>query len=111
MGPGDPIVQLGTMVSAFQLGGLYLFQDDTGDPSPGPFPEFLGKGYWGFNTSSKKYEGFWSDNASTMMQLEKGDVDASGKIWTMVSSFQHPSSGQTMSKRSVIRLIDQDHKI
>ena len=36
------------MVSAFQLGGLYLFQDDTGDPSPGPFPEFLGKGYWGF---------------------------------------------------------------
>lgn len=109
MGPGDPMVQHGTMVNSLQLGGLYLFQDYTGDPSPGPFPAFLGKGYWGYNTFSKKYEGFWIDNASTMMQLEKGDVDASGKIWTMKSAFEHPQSGQTMTKRSVIRLIDRDH--
>ena len=109
MGPGDPMVQHGTMINSFQLGGLYLFQDYTGDPSPGPFPAFLGKGYWGYNTTSKKYEGFWIDNASTMMQLEQGDVDASGKIWSMMSSFQHPGSGQTMSKRSVICLIDQNH--
>lgn len=46
------MVQHGTMVSAFQLGGLYLFQDYVGDPSPGPFPAFVGKGYWGYNTSS-----------------------------------------------------------
>lgn len=101
--------QSGDQSHSFQLGGLYLFEDYTGDPSPGPFPAFVGKGYWGYNTTSKKYEGFWIDNASTMMQLEKGDVDASGEIWTMVSSFQHTDSGQRMSKRSVIRLIDGDH--
>jgi Protein of unknown function (DUF1579) len=109
MFPGEPIVQQGTMVNTFQLGGRFLFQDYTGDPSPPPFPTFLGKGYWGYNTATKIYEGFWVDNASTMMQFEKGDVDESGKIWTMTSSFVHPNTGQTMTKRSVIRLIDDDH--
>ncbi len=109
MGPGQSHVTTGTMVNSYQLDGLYLHQDYVGDPSEGPFPAFLGKGYWGYNTTTGKYEGFWIDNASTMMQTEQGDVDDSGKVWTMHSEFCHPASGQLMKKRSVITLIDKDH--
>ena len=109
MGSGDPIVHHGTMVSSFQVAGLYLFQDYTGDPAPGPWPAFIGKGFWGYNTTTREFEGFWIDNASTMMQLEKGAVDQSGKVWTMGSRFVHPHFGREVAKRSVIRLIDNDH--
>lgn len=109
MGPGDPMIQMGTMVNAFRVGGLYLSQDYVGDLPPGSTQNFVGQGYWGYNTAAKEYEGFWIDNASTMMQLEKGTVDSSGKIWTMKSSFIHPHSGETVHKRSVIRLLDNDH--
>ena len=108
-GLGDSMVEHGTMVSSFQVGGLYLFQDYTGDPSSGPWPAFVGQGFWGYNTNARQYEGFWIDNASTMMQLERGTVDATGRIWTMLSSFLHPHTGQHVTKKSVIRLIDNDH--
>ncbi len=108
MGPGDPVVSTGTMTSSWHLGGLYLHQDYVGDPTDGPFPAFEGKGYWGFNTTSGKYEGFWIDNASTTMQMESGDVDAGGKVWTMTSEVTCPQSRQLLKKRNVIRLIDSN---
>jgi hypothetical protein len=109
MGPGEPQESTGTMQSSFQLGGLYLHQDYEGDRTDGPFPCFLGKGYWGFNTISGTYEGFWIDNASTMMQLETGDVDSGGKVWTMHSELTNPQTGRPMKRRSVITLVDNDH--
>ncbi len=109
MGPGDPMITTGTMTNSWQLGGLYLHQDYVGDSSEGPFPSFVGKGYWGYNTTSKKYEGFWIDSGSTTMQLESGDVDSSGKIWTMTSELKCPQTGAQMKRRSVITLIDIDH--
>ncbi|MEQ1826374.1 MAG: DUF1579 family protein [Pirellula sp.] len=109
MGPGEPITTTGIMTNTFQLGGLYLHQDYVGDATGGPFPAFCGKGYWGYNPFTKKYEGFWIDNASSMMQMEQGTVDATSKIWTMHSEFVHPQSGQCMKKVSVITLIDNDH--
>jgi hypothetical protein len=107
-GPGDPMVHEGTMNSSFQLGGLYLFQDYVGDPSPGPWPAFLGQGFWGYNFGTKKYEGFWIDNASSMMQMETGTVDATGKVWTMLSTFTDPQSAKEVRKRTEIRLIDHN---
>jgi len=109
MGPGDPVVTTGTMVNSFQLGGLYLHQNYVGDTSESPFPSFLGQGYWGYNTTTKEYEGFWIDNASTTMQLEYGVVDADGRVWEMCSEFIVPGSDQSMKKRTVITLIDNDH--
>lgn len=108
MGPGDPMVSTGTMVSSWHLGGLYLHQDFQGDPSEGPFPDFAGKGYWGYNTTLKQYEGFWIDNASTIMQTETGTLDDSGKVWTMTSQVPCAQTGEIMKKRSVITLIDKN---
>ncbi len=109
MGPGDPMVSTGTMVNEFDLGGRFLKQTYTGDPNDGPFPEFEGRGYWGYNNITKRYEGFWIDNASTMMQTETGEIDETGKVWTMIGEIPNPATGDNMTKRSVIVLEDDDN--
>ncbi len=108
MGPGDPHVSTGVMTNSFDLGGRFLKQVYKGDPGEGPFANFEGRGFWGYNTVEKKYEGFWIDTACTLMQTESGDVDASGKVWTMCGEMTDPQSGGKMTKRSVITLIDND---
>lgn len=109
MGPGDPMVSAGTMVSEFDLGGRFLRQSYKGHDTEGPFPNFEGRGFWGYNTVTNKYEGFWIDSASTLMQTEMGDVDDAGKVWTMAGEMPNPQTGGMMKKRSVITLQDNDH--
>ena len=109
MGPGDPMVSTGVMNSTLELGGRFLQQVYQGDDSGGPFPDFAGRGYWGYNTVTNKYEGFWIDTGSTIMQHESGDIDASGKVWTMIGEMPNPSGGGNMTKKSVITLEDKDH--
>lgn len=110
-GSDEPMVSFGTMTNSWHLGGLYLHQDYVGDPQEDGAPGFAGKGYWGYNFASQKYEGFWIDIASSMMQIETGTVDESGKVWEMHSEFTHPANGQVMKKRSLIKLIDDDHHL
>jgi len=109
MGPGDPHVTTGVMTNTMELNNQFLQQVYEGDPSAGPFPEFKGRGYWGFNSVTKKYEGFWIDIASTIMMNETGDVNSDGNIWTMTGEFNNPQTGQPMKKKSVITVIDDDH--
>ena len=109
MGPGDPMVSTGVLTSTLVLGGRFLEQVFKGDPAGGSFPVFEGRGFWGFNKATNKYEGFWIDTASTQMQTEVGDVDDTGRIWTMVGEMIDPT-GNTMKKRSVITLEDNDHQ-
>jgi len=108
MGPGDPMVSTGRMTNTVDLGGRFLRQDYKGDPTDGPFPNFEGRGFWGYNTVTNAYEGFWIDNACTCMQHETGDVDASGKVWTMIGHTANPPTGQPMRKKSVITLDGND---
>jgi hypothetical protein len=108
MGPGEPMVTTGTMVNTFRLGNRFLNQEYRGDATEGPFPNFEGHGYWGFNKATGKYEGFWIDTASTMMQNQAGTVDEAGKTWTMIGEMVDPS-GESVRKRSVITLEDDDH--
>ncbi len=108
MGPGDPQSSTGTMTNTFVLGGRFLHQEYQGDPNDRPFPKFEGRGYWGFNKATGKYEGLWIDNASTIMQTDVGDVDDSGKRWEMKGEMVGPT-GDPFVKRSVITLEDDDH--
>jgi hypothetical protein len=108
MGPGDPMISTGTMTNTMDLGGRFLRQDYKGDPGGGPFPDFEGRGFWGYNKSTQHYEGFWIDTASTIMQNESGSVDDSGRVWTMIGEIPDGSGGKT-TKRSVITVQDDDH--
>lgn len=105
----DPVCSTGTIVNSWHLNGLFLNQDYTGDAADGPFPEFQGKGYFGYNSTTEEYEGFWIDIASTTMQMERGNIDASGKIWEMKSDVVCPQTKQPMKKRTVITVDDNDH--
>lgn len=109
MGPGEPMRMTGVMVNDLDLGGRYLRQTYTGDPFPGHDERFEGRGYWGFNTIDQRFEGFWIDTASTFFQLERGQVDPSGKVWTMIGEMTNPGTGEPMRKRSVITLKDANH--
>jgi hypothetical protein len=109
MGPDQSMESTGVMTNTFQLGRLYLQQQYEGDSSDGPYPAYVGRGFWGFNTSAGRYEGFWIDNASTTMQLETGTVDATSKVWEMESEFTSPKTGGLVKKRSIITLTDNDH--
>lgn len=111
MGQGEPMQSTGTMVNDWVLDGRYLRQTYTGDPMLGTADAFLGNGYWGFDPTAKVYQGFWIDNASSTMQFETGTVDASGKVWTMNSRLINPQTGEAMTKRSVITLVDDDHHL
>lgn len=109
MGPGDPFVTTGVMTNAWDLGGLFLCQRYKGDATDGPFPNFEGRGYWGYNSLDKRYESFWIDSAGSFMQNETGQVDAAGKVWEMCGQMTNPQGGGVLKKRSVITLKDNDH--
>lgn len=109
MGQEAPMISTGTMVNEWILDGRYLKQDFQGDPMPGTDMAFTGTGYWGYDPTAQQYQGFWIDNASNTMQMETGTVDASGKVWTMASELINPQTGDRMTKRTVITLVDKDH--
>ena len=109
MGTGEPSESTGLMTNTWELGGRFLKQSYQGDPSPGPFGAFEGRGYWGYNTVDKRFEGFWIDTACTFMQNERGSVDAAGKVWKMAGQMTDPQTGASMKKTSIITLKDKDH--
>jgi hypothetical protein len=109
MGPGEPQVSTGVMTNTLELGGKFLLQSYQGDPGEGPFPDFAGRGFWGYNKVDSLWEGVWIDTASTVMQTERGTVDAAGRVWTMEGRMTNPQDGSSLTKRSVITLVDDDH--
>ncbi len=108
MGPGDPMVSTGVMTNTLELGGRFLHQVYQGDATEGPFPNFQGRGYWGYNTTDHRYEGLWIDTACTHFCLEYGQVDEAGKVWTMLGSMTNPQTGSPMQKKSIITLHDDN---
>ncbi len=112
MGPGDPMVSTGTMTNTLELGGRFIHHVYQGDANDGPFPDFQGRGYWGYNTIDKRYEGLWIDTAGTHFGLEYGQVDEAGKVWTMLGSMTNPQTGAPMQKKSIVTLHnDNSHEM
>ena len=108
MGPGEPMVSTGVMTNTLELGGRFLQQVYQGDATDGPFPNFQGRGYLGYNTIDNRYESLWLDTASTHFWLEYGQVDEAGKVWTMLGSSTDPETGKPTRKKSVITLHDDN---
>lgn len=111
MGPGEPMVATGTMVNQPELDGRFLRHHYTGDPMPAPDGSsfaFHGRGYWGYNTVDKRFEGLWIDNACTFMLVDQGQTPDNGTTFHMEGRMTNPSSGKPMTRRSVITLVDEN---
>jgi hypothetical protein len=109
MGPGEPHVSTGVMTNTLELGGRFLHQAYKADPADdSPFPNFEGRGYWGYNTVDNRYEGVWMDTACTWITTEQGQVDQAGRVWTMLSRMTNPETGEPVHRKSVIKLHDPD---
>ncbi|GIK15041.1 MAG: hypothetical protein BroJett003_00050 [Planctomycetota bacterium] len=102
--PGaPPNVSTGTMKNTMVLGGRFLqqeYRDDAG--------AFEGRGFWGYNDVDRRYEGFWIDVMANFFQIEHGQLDAGGSVYTMIGTMTDPQTGGTMRKRSVIRYTNPD---
>jgi hypothetical protein len=103
----DPIGSLGKMVNTVDLGGRFLrqeYRDNSG--------MFEGRGFWGYNTIDKCFEGFWIDSMATLFHLERGQHDEAKDVYTMKGTMTDPSSGKPLTKRSVITIVSPtEHKI
>lgn len=112
MGPGEPILSGGVMTSRMVLGGRFLRHEFQGTDEAGPMgrmPGFAGEGYWGYNTVDQRYEATWVDSASTLVQVESGQLDGSGCEWNFYSTMTNPQNGGPMEKRTIVTVQDADH--
>lgn len=105
MPDAPPCESDGVMVNAWILGGRYLEQRYRGEIFGA---QFEGRGYFGFNNATKKYEGFWIDTACTNMSNEVGDYDPPTRTFTMDAPFINPADGSSGSKRTLIKVISAD---
>lgn len=104
MGPGTEASEsTGSMVNTPVLGGRYLEQKYSSEGEMA----FEGRGFWGYNSNSGEYEGFWIDSWSTFMQRENGHYDPSTNSWEMIGFFVEPTSKTKMRKRTVIEVISE----
>lgn len=100
-GPGEPHKSGGVMKSKWILQNAYLEQVYEGEAFMGR--AFAGRGVWTYNAAIEKFEGMWYDTAVSMLQMETGSFDSTGKVYTAFSKFVSPHSGGTlMHKKTVI---------
>ena len=100
----DPMVSTGVMTNRLVLGDKFIehdYADDTG--------MFHGKGFWGFNTLDKRWEGVWIDSMASFMHTDTGSYDQGARTWEMRGQMTDPSSGDTLYRRNTITLSDDDH--
>jgi hypothetical protein len=55
-----------------------------------------------------RWEGFWIDTSSTIMQTETGTYDPAARAWTMHGSFPAAFGRPAVSKRAVIGVESDD---
>jgi len=67
---------------------------------------FAGIGLDGYDNLKQKHIGMWIDNMGTMMMTFEGTCTDGGKVTTTTSSFTDPATGQAMTMKSVVTLVD-----
>lgn len=102
-----PTKSSGTSEREMILGGRYLMEKDKGDFNGMPFE---GIGITGYDNAQQKYINYWIDNFGTMMMTGLGTADPTGKVITIVSTYDDPMTGQknvTMRQALTIKSDDE----
>jgi len=105
---GVPQTFTGEQESEMILGRRFLKSEYKGEMMGVPFE---GVSLTGYDNIRKKYVSLWADTMSTMWMTAEGEADASGKIVTLVGSYDDPVTGKTMEMRQVVTMLDKNtHK-
>ncbi len=103
MGP-EPTVSEGTCEREWIMGGRYLQSMHKGNMMGMPFE---GMELLAFDMKKQQFMNVWIDNMGTTLSLGTGDKpDASGKSFTIVSSFDDPMTGKSVPFKQVMKIID-----
>jgi uncharacterized protein DUF1579 len=108
MGPGDPQVSEGRAVRTVILGGRYLKDEYTTTFMNQPFEGF---GITGYDLLKKEYVSTWSDTMGTAILISRGKADASGKVLTLVASYDDPVTGQKKTMKEVTKILDPNKNV
>lgn len=103
MGP-EPTVSEGTCEREWIMGGRFLQSMYKGNMMGMPFE---GMELLAFDMKKQQFMNVWIDNMGTTLSVGSGDKpDASGKVFTITSSFDDPVSGKTVPFKLVTKIID-----
>ena len=107
MDPAQPPMEFnGTETSKMVLGGFYLNSDVKSTMFGAPF-----EGRWTLTYSAmkKKYQACWIDSMVPHVFTSEGDVDATGKVFTLSGEGCDPQSGKATKERWVMEVKDPDN--
>ncbi len=100
----EPTVSEGTCQRSWIMGGRYLQSKHTGDMAGMPFE---GMEILGYDNTKKQFTNVWVDNWGTMLTLGKdGQPDASGKVITINSTMDDPTTGKPLAVKMITTIID-----
>ena len=107
MDPAQPPMEFnGTETSKMVLGGFYLNSDVKSTMFGAPF-----EGRWTLTYSAmkKKYQACWIDSMMPHVFTSEGDVDATGKVFTLSGEGCDPATGKATKERWVMEVKDADN--
>lgn len=103
--PTEPLMQATATVDAEMImGGRFLLQDIRGDAAGRPLHGMVVLGY---STAASEYQAMSFNNTSTGLTRSIGVLTETGDI-EVHNEFTDPASGETVSRRTVRRLISED---
>jgi hypothetical protein len=105
MGPGEPEVSHGTSKNTWILGGRFLQTEFKGDSEEQPFAGF---GLLGYDNVKKKHVNVWCDTMSTSVTVTHGTCDDSGKVFTYMTTYDDPMTGQPKTSKWVTKVINNN---
>ena len=106
MMPGAPDKpDKGTMKMKMEMGGRFISMDYDGRRQ-GKF--LRGHGYMGYNNVEKRYESVWMDSMGSGIDMNTGQADAAGKVFTLTGEMTDPSNGKKMKTREVTTVVSKD---
>ncbi|HVS00834.1 MAG TPA: DUF1579 domain-containing protein [Thermoanaerobaculia bacterium] len=104
MAPGTPPMESkGTMQGEWILGGRYLQSTYKGDFMGQPFE---GRSTEAYDNVTQQFQSTWIDSLSTAIMVSTGTCDAGCKTMTMTGDMPDPTTGKTMTVKSVTTFPD-----
>lgn len=108
MGPGEPDISQGVAKNTWILGGRFLQTDFKSSSEEHPF---AGLGLLGYDNAKKQHVSMWCDTMGTMISVSHGTCDDSGKVFTYISSYDDPMTGQAKKMKMVTKVINNNKHV